>query len=291
MILRSSPSEFAGVFLGDIENLIDHCFEQFVEIQRLSSDTDERSDAWGVVTIYYYAFFAAQTLLRLLGHPVLFLDMGALNPLKGLAGTNLTPGGGSFSVSLVANIGPTDAEFELGKLDACSHNAVWAAIFRVIRSELALVKQAGAISSEEEIFYGGLCSTAAYRFYVNDDWPAKIRHKANYVPGFCYSLVGGGNALAKCKKMLEGWKMARSEHFHTLVDKPARDFKNCNENDFEQHVRLLSDMGHGLFTLARRFYLDLYGRRDFDKRWENRRIIFLKRRPKLESYKAMFMKL
>jgi hypothetical protein len=171
LVLRSSPTEFASVFLSDIENLINHSFEQFVEIQRLSVDPVERSDAWGVVTIYYYAFFSAQALLRLLGHPVLYLDSNALLPLKGLAGANSIPGAGSFLVSLVNAIGPTDGEFELKKLNARSHNAVWAELFRILRHELAAAKQAGNVSAEEEIFYGGLCSNVAHRLYSNLSLP------------------------------------------------------------------------------------------------------------------------
>jgi hypothetical protein len=89
--------------------------------------------------------------------------------------------------------------------------------------------------------------------------------------------------------MVEGWKGAGIEHFHALVDTPVRGFRTCNENDFEKHVKLLSDVGHGLFTLARQLYLDLCGRRDFDKRWENRRTAFLKKRPLLNDYSAMFL--
>jgi hypothetical protein len=41
--------------------------------------------------------------------------------------------------------------------------------------------------------------------------------------------------------------------------------------------------------LGRQLYLDLCGRRDFDKRWENRRTAFLKKRPTLNDYSAMFL--
>jgi hypothetical protein len=279
--------EGASVFLSDVENLINHCFEQFVEIHRLSVDSAERSDAWGVVTIYYYAFFAAQALLRLLGRPVLYLDPEVLKPLKALAAPNPIPGAGSFRVSLLSVFGPTDAEFELKRLDSRSHNAVWAELFRTLRDELASVKGTAAISAQEEIFYSALCSSAAHRLYVNDEWPARIRHRANYVPGFCYQLVEG-NVVAKCKHLVDGWRRAEAQNFHVLVDAPVRNFRACSEGDFGIHVKLLSDVGHGLFALVRHLYLDLCGRREFDKRWENRRTTFLKRRSVLDDYLGMF---
>jgi len=288
LVLRSSPIEFSSIFLRDIEYLLNHCFEQFVEIQRLSVDHEVRSDAWGVVTIYYYAYFAAQLLLRLLGNPVMYLDADIMRLFRQLAAPNRTPGGGSFRITLVQTTGPSEAHYELRKLDARSHNAVWAALFGIIRHHLSITKQSSSISSEEEIFYGGLCSNVAHRFYVNDEWPARIRHKANYVPGFCYSLIEG-NVLAKGKKMLESWKGEKIENFHNLVDAPVRKFKNCNFDNFEDHVKLLSDVGHGIFSLARHLYLDIYGRRNFDKRWENRRIAFLRKHATLDDYHALFL--
>lgn len=118
---------------------------------------------------------------------------------------------------------------------------------------------------------------------MNDEWPSKIRHRANYVPGFCYMLVEG-NAPAKCQRLVHAWERARIEQFHSLVGSAVYEFGKCDKIDFARHVRLLSDIGHGPFALVRGLYIDLCGRRNFDARWELRRTNFLKKRSSLKDY-------
>ena len=78
--------------LVDLELLTNECFEHLQEGFNFYNDTSSRSVAWNIVTVYYFAFYAAQVLLRLLGRPVLYLNKDEAKDFALLA-----PGSSSFN--------------------------------------------------------------------------------------------------------------------------------------------------------------------------------------------------
>lgn len=68
--IECSPKDLMTSVLGDVEHLLNHIAEHIQEIRCFVGDNRPRSQAWGIVTTYYFSFFSAQALLMMLGSPV-----------------------------------------------------------------------------------------------------------------------------------------------------------------------------------------------------------------------------
>lgn len=116
--------EFGSCLLTEIENLLNHCFEHLQELGCTGQDERVRSEAWNIVTAYYFAFFSASALLRLLGRPVVFLNRKQLQAFTKMLGGGIAPRQGAFEVVLVSPISATHAEFSLYQTNKV-HEATW----------------------------------------------------------------------------------------------------------------------------------------------------------------------
>ncbi len=97
VIFLASVFDISSALLTDVECLFNHCFEHLQEISRFYVDDQPRGDAWNVVTIYYFSFFTAQSFLRLIGSPVIFVGQEHMKQIKSLGGISSGgPGAGAY---------------------------------------------------------------------------------------------------------------------------------------------------------------------------------------------------
>src|SRR6266480_3706608 len=72
--IESAAQEIGTALLADVEHLLDHAAEHQATTRAATLAENWQSPGWGVVTIYYWAFYDALALTRLLGRTVWFLD-------------------------------------------------------------------------------------------------------------------------------------------------------------------------------------------------------------------------
>ncbi len=256
--------EFGSRLLTEIENLLNHCFEHLQELGCTAEDKRVRSEAWNTVTAYYFAFFSASAVLRLLGRPVVFLHRNQLQAFTKILGSGIAPSQGAFEIVLVSSISATHAEFSLHQTNKV-HEATWQRLFGIF-DDLHR-KLSAKLDAKELLFYAALSTKVLFSEYVNFQWPSSVRNRANYRPGYAYKLQ---TARSPHFKIFSEWAQAESQETSNLLDAALRACSSDVAN-FGNHVQLMTAVGTSLFLLARELYSDLLTRKRLDKRWENHR--------------------
>ena len=68
-----APADFGGALLSDAAYHLDHALEHQASIMRTLLSGQWSSPAWQVVTFYYWSYFIAMALSRMLGRTVWFI--------------------------------------------------------------------------------------------------------------------------------------------------------------------------------------------------------------------------
>lgn len=273
--IASSPFEISSALLTDVECLTNHSFEQLQELSRFYVDSEPRSDAWSVVTIYYLGFFTAQTLLTLIGSPVIFVDKTRLKHIRSLGPNNSpNPGPGSYYLSNVNHLSSTYAEYRFRKSKHLVHDAIWHRLFQYLGS--LILNPAIATTAVEVLFYSLLTTNVLHSAYQFHAWPSTVRIKANYSPGFAYLLVESVDA-AKSKRLLNHWQEMDEAKLLLNLKSAVAASSPGNKTAFAEHVRLLHDVSQSLFALCRKLYREVLERKSIDRTWEQRRKQFRQR--------------
>ncbi|HAO80389.1 MAG TPA: hypothetical protein DCQ92_15755 [Verrucomicrobia subdivision 3 bacterium] len=264
VLIEASPIDYGGVVLTECENLLNHCFEHLQEMVCLTSDERIRSNAWGIVTAYYFGFFSASAFLRLVGQPVVFLTTEQLRRLMTLAGSTEKPGQGAFHFQITNQISVTRAELAVRQTDKI-HESTWKTALGCIdelNRDPSLTK-----SAAEANFYDTVCSRFLFTRYNNFHWPSMIRNRANYRPGFAYRLH---SKPLNFSQSFDVWRKADHADIHRILQNCLRKC-NANADEFVYHANLMLNVGTAFFLLARALYAELLARRKTDRRWETQR--------------------
>ena len=271
-----SQQDIAVAMLRDVEFLVDSCFEQLLEVLTQSTSAN-RSAAWGVVTGYYYAFFAAQALSRIIGRPVTYLDDVRVATIKAIASTPMTLGAGSFSAAKVSDLSASQAEFEFRKSKLRPHDAVWKSVFHLLvelRTKHRPAPRSSDLAATQEFqLFDALTSSRPFEAFVGGDynWPSEVRYEANYRVGNAYTMLRDPWQLQPYLAM-KGWRNVTKESALTVVRTALSDLDSEDSiQGLKSRVSVLLNAGNTIFALVRSLQIDLYGRRTTDARWEDRR--------------------
>lgn len=269
--LQASKEDISRLFIIEIENYTNHTYEHLLELFNCQSSKSSRSDAWNVVTGYYFGFFLVQSLLRLLGSPVIYIPSDYLRVAQKLSvGFAGFPKGGTFILSKEADMSVTHSIFSLKQTSRRIHEGSWHQLMQILLSAMTLSKSSGCCDAKELLFYDLITTNKLFKYYVNYEWPSLIRNKCNYNPGQSYKLLikkqvcKSINIISKLEKL----------GYQELIDCLDTSVKNCTE-DFKSHVDLLFTISCSLFALNRELYLEIMSRRRLDNRWESARKNFL----------------
>jgi hypothetical protein len=271
--IEANKVDFASVLLSEVENLLNHCVEHIKELILNLDVGNERSDAWQVVTIYYYGYFAAQCFLRLIGRPIIFLDKAAVNLVGATSNLNIIPNRGNYIINTVSDLSATSSQYGFKRLDKSNHEAVWVEFFKVIEelSKTAIINP----DASEIAFFKDLISSGLKSVYKSNEWPAVIRAMANYRPGFAYRAVLKDNRALTHRLLLDDWRGVDQSTIITILDRTMTLCLHGNIDDYHAHVRYLHSISHSIYLLARELYFELYNRRRIvDRRWEDHRKTF-----------------
>jgi len=282
IILEVGPADYGSAALTECENLLNHCLEHLQEMLCLSDDARQRSQAWAIVTTYYFGFFSASAFLRLIGQPIVFLTTEQLKRLQSLASASAKPGQGAFRFEISRPISVTRTEIAIRQTDKV-HEATWKAALGILdqlNRDPMLAK-----SPAEALLYDSVCSPVLFRHYGSFQWPSMVRNRANYRPGFMYRLH---DARFNFPKLFEVWRHASASNVHRIL-------QNCllrcgaSHDDFAHHADLMLHVAATIFLLVRELYCELLKRRRIDRRWEHQRTkYFNKMRVPEEEYAPLF---
>ena len=274
IIIEASKEDLSPVILLEAELLFNNCIEHLLELNRLAIDILPRSDAWNVVTFYYFGYFAAHAFLRMLGTPVLYLRKELTNNISATLGTSQSIGGGTFWLEKVRDISISSSEYRLKKLKDRLHEATWLKSIHLIESVLKHTKTSA--KPQESLFFNNLVNKSLFKVYDAYGWPSSIRNKANYRPGFAYRLIEN-KTIAGVKKIIGDIH----EDGVDLGDKIRASIKQCipssEEKYFSTHINMLFYTILGFYCVAKELYLQLNDRRNIDKRMHLKRDAFIKK--------------
>ena len=283
IIIESSPQEIGSILLSDIEYLCNMCFEHLQESLCFNLDERIRSDAWNIVSIYYFGFFVTQALLRLIGRPVLFINKEAIQFLKRGTKSLQNPGSGTYLLEKLKDLSGTTSEYRLKYYKNKIHEASWKQLFNILEGEINNNKLTAELG--EILFYKAITTKKLFRIYNNYEWPSRIRNKANYRPGYAYRLIE--NIIeGKSKRLIIRWLNCNEQ---VIMDNLNSSINLCiasTDNDLPGHVSLLHDISQSLFIIFRELYFELLNRRHLDLRMELKRKDFVKKMTLSKDHKC-----
>lgn len=250
--------------MSDAAFHLDHALEHQVSMMRTSSSGHWTSPAWQVVTFYYWSYFSAMALSRMLGHTVWFITPEVATQLSRLAPTGsvlLTKG--TYEVRCGPALSVGSREILLEKRPRRLHEQLWATFFELINRTYNEVG-AGVASPEEERLFLAIIESARV---LRTDWPSALRNVVNYRPGFAYSAPRFRNSIdsfsyLSTEKQTVGGLIDRLENNNIAMrSNPSV------EAQPKVAARMLADFTLLLSRIAHTLHDEIVDRSGIDRRW------------------------
>lgn len=266
--------DFGSALLTDAELLLDGAAEHQVCMRRHIQFQHWLSPAWLGVTCYYWSYYLALALTRLIGRTVWFVTKDVARNLKTLASpAPASPGAGCYRVLCGKYVSATERELILEKTNSRVHDELWTLWFSDCSSMLAKSGSTAGLSDEARL-YTALDRSARI---LGTSWPSAFRNVINYHPGFAYTAV-------RRVQVLKSFSYLRKpdtydflevvDRFETAVVKvksPASLFSHP-----QIVLEMLVDLTFLLLGLATDLHAELLDRHRIDGRWRDGRLRFLK---------------
>ena len=273
LALVTSEKEIGISLLSEAEHLLDHASEHQVVVYRGTRTGSQWSPAWLVVTVYYWGFFLALALTRLVGRTIWFLDHDAVRLINGLAppgSPKIRPGAFLLQCRLRLNV--TEREVELTSRKDRLHDAVWRHLWRYLN---ALFKAHGPATSNSLEYRLFSCLEEASRI-LGEDWPSLLRNAVNYRPGLGYQAVQRLDRLEIHRAIREISEM----DFDTIVPLLETELTRTRiigsvSTRPSGVVRMLLHSVLLLNGLCRELHADMVDRQGLDSRWGKARMRYL----------------
>jgi len=264
--IETAGIEIGSTLLADVEYLLDHAAEHQAAIHDSLTIANWYSPAWTLVTTYYWSFFSALALSRLVGRSVWFLDRAALIQLEGLSGSGSHPPPGAMYLNVGGFVSATNREVTLEPSRTKFHEAAWLAVHKLISDVFAHADEA---SNPLEYRLWWSLKRAGER--LGTAWPSVVRNKVNYRPGWGYREVRR-DRVDTMKKMRQSSPLT----FAAL----AEDLENqviairANIESLGAESQLLGSFTLALSALVKALHEETVTRQNGDQRWGRLRNAF-----------------
>jgi hypothetical protein len=230
------------------------------------------------VTFYYWSYFLALALTRMLGRTVWFLDADAVRGLSSLAPHSSPPartaGAGTFALSCGPAVSSNEREiYVIKSKETRLHEHVWKNLFTILSKKLMHFPKGTLDVAEERLL--SCFDRAVSR--LGTYWPSELRNAVNYRPGFAYDAVrkirtlDGFAYLKNPSHFLIERIIDRMESNIATVSKPISIIQNPRTVS-----RILVDMTFLLHAITTGLHKELIERNGLDPRWRHNRTRFLK---------------
>lgn len=259
-----APTDFGGALFSDAAFHLDHALEHQASLMNALATGQWSSPAWQVVTFYYWSYYCAMALSRLLGRTVWFVTPNVAQQFTTLAAR----GGhrvsrGTYELSCGAYLSAGAREIALAKRPRRLHEQLWATVFDLLGSVYQEVG-VGVATPQEERLYLAIISSARI---LGNDWPSSIRNIVNYRPGFAYtaprfkSCIDSFTYLSTQAQTIDGL-VDRLENNNILMR---------NDPRIDSHpkivARMLVDLTLLLSRITSALHDELVDRSGLDRRW------------------------
>ncbi|WP_406694426.1 hypothetical protein V5E97_25455 [Singulisphaera sp. Ch08] len=274
--LLTANVEIGSALLSDAEHLLDHAAEHQVLIYRTINMKDWSSPAWLVVTFYYWSFFLALSLTRLLGQTVWYLDQEAVEGFS-IAAPNppvKKVGAGTFGLACGSKLNSTEREVILCKSkESRLHEHLWKLFFKICKAKLSKF-QAGTFDGLEERLFACFERSATQ---LGSHWPSDLRNVVNYRPGFAYDTIRRTRVLGNFD-YLKGDKRVSVENLIDRLENNIALTRSASSVIQNPKIvsRMLVDFTFLLHAFVSELHEDLLNRNSLDNRWKHNRGRFLR---------------
>lgn len=244
---------------------LDHAVEQAIHLRHQFASGRWSSPAWSLVTVYYWAFFNALALTRMLGETAWFLTPDEAHLLEGIAPTasgKVWPGPRIVTCGL-----PTAAalrEVVLHRPAATRiHDIIWRLWFKRLRGIVPKPGTAGSNAPELRLYWPQVRAANA----LGDSWPSELRNVANYAPGVAYGAARGSapTSIVSAICVDPSWSDDQA------IDRLESDAVGVAARPLVEQLpaasRLLLSTASVLHRIASTLFADLVDRRYIDRRW------------------------
>lgn len=258
--------DFGSALLSDAAFHLDHALEHQALLRRALDTNTWISPAWQVVTFYYWSYFSAMALSRLLGRTVWFITADVAQQFNKLAPVGVASlSQGTYEVTCAASVSAGFREVRLAKRNRRVHEQLWATTFGTLQAVFDGLPK-GVMQAEEERLFSAILSSAKI---LGDDWPSSLRNIVNYRPGFAYTA-------ARYKPSLEALGHL-SIKGHTIEDRVGRLEDGNIEMKSDPRIEakpktaawMLVDLTVLLNRIAHSLHDEIVDREGVDRRWLN----------------------
>lgn len=259
-----APTDFGGALLSDAAFHLDHALEHQTSLMKTLSSHEWSSPAWQVVTFYYWSYFAAMALSRLLGETVWFVTPAVAQQFSRLAATgSARVTQGTYELSCGASLSAGTRELALVKRSRRLHEQLWATMFRLLGSVYDEVGPGVTAYQEERLFLAIIDSAQI----LGDDWPSALRNVVNYRPGFAYTAP-------RFKRCVDSFTYltVQEQTIDGLVDRLENNnivMRNAPSVEAQPRIaaRMLADMTVLISRIAHALHDEIVERNGIDRRW------------------------
>lgn len=272
LTLYSSPVDIGGVLVSEAEALLDHATEHQTAIWQQVYSTGWTSHAWQVVTFYYWSYYLAMAITRMLGNTVWFIDKHVASQFSTLSATPQKVNPGTFKVHCGQNISVTEREILLHQSSYRSHDQLWKTWISIVDLKLSGYKKSSTNTLEERLYL----SQSHVAKILNPEWPSLIRNLVNYRPGFAYGAV-------RKRHILDGFRYLNTSESYNHEDIIDRFETNAAalqrylqlDEQAKLSCQLLVDMTFLLHSIATDLHAEIVERHKLDSRWLKERKKFI----------------
>ncbi|MEY9181667.1 MULTISPECIES: hypothetical protein [Bradyrhizobium] len=272
-LLSASHVEIAAALHSEVAFYLDHAAEHSVTLRNQLGSGRWFSTGWVCVTFYYWAFFLALSLTRMLGRTAVFLEKPQVQSLHTLSAmASPSPGAGAFVMECSPSNTLAYADVKLTKSSQTRvHNLVW----QLVAEEIAKLAKLTISGDDEDRLY--LALLTAFDF-LGSAWPSDLRNAVNYRPGEGYSagrVAGKIKAFAAVKvdpPTSFDASLGRLEDAISSISKSSTVVDDLNLSS-----KILLETTIVLDALCHTLHSEVIARRRLDIRWQNARSTFLNR--------------
>lgn len=276
VVLEAASVDVAAALLGEAAFLLDHAQEHSVQLRHQLAAGRWYSSAWLSVSVYYWAFYAALALTRLMGRVPWFLGREEAKFLSGLSAVGSTKVGVGprvFVCGAATSLSMREVRIERAGSTRL-HDNVWRLWFATLRQVVGPLLDEKSASSELRAYVPQIL--AANR--LGDSWPSDYRNLVNYVPGLAYGAVHGNTPTSAFAAIQIDPPLTPDEAIARLeADASAITERRPIREQLVSCTRLLVSNTFVLDALANSLFEDIVDRRSIDKRWLRARARFARR--------------
>lgn len=271
--ISASTIEIGGALFSEAAFFLDHASEHSVTVRHQLVAGRWYSSAWLCVTMYYWAFFLALSLTRMIGRTGWFLNKENARRLAALATAGAgNPGAGPFVVECLAQTSTSQRDIVLRKASKSRmHDLAWQILFEEIGSLLMVGAKNGASAEELRVYH--VLNESAKR--LGSSWPSDLRSTINYGPGVAYGTVTRRTPTGVFGMIA----VNQAASFEFLVDRLETNVAALLAREASAEpttaTKMLVDMTFIMDCLVRALHEEVIERCRLDRRWPNARAAFL----------------